>query len=288
MLDENKSDIYDLLPRKFVPNTLKVVGRESVCLTDLEIEGLSFPLIVKPNIGYKGYKVIKVHDLDELQSYINDCDINREWLIQEFLDFDCEYSLLFHRIPGTDNCGISSLVEKIYPFVIGDGKSSLVELIENYENPFMDREVVRRRWKNKFETIPKTGVKIILDEIGNYARGSKFYNIGDKVDHELIAATKTYFQDVEGLDFFRLDFKADSLADYKKGAFKILEVNGAKSEPIHIYDPASTFLGNAKTIKDHWIKIREIVHARKQIGEYQFPSTRYGLRSLFAIKKLVG
>jgi hypothetical protein len=288
MLDENKSDIYDLLPRKFVPKTIKVVGKDLVCLTDLEIEGLSFPLIVKPNIGFKGYKVVKVYNMDELQTYINDCDKNREWLIQEFLNFDCEYSLLFHRVPGTDKCGISSLVEKIYPFVTGDGKSSLSDLIENYENPFMDREVVRRRWQSQYKSVPKIGVKIILDEIGNYARGSKFYNIGDKIDQELIAATKNYFQEVDGLDFFRMDFKADSLNAYKKGRFKILEVNGAKSEPIHIYDPESTFIGNAIIIKDHWIKIREIVQARRQMKGYQFPSTRYGLRSLFAIKKLVG
>lgn len=287
MLDENKSDIYRLLPDKFVPKTIKVKGQHTTCMTDLEMAGLSFPLIVKPNIGFRGYKVVKVLDLYELQSYLNVCDSDREWLIQEFLDYGREFSLLYYRIPGTQESGITSLVEKIYPFIIGDGKNTLGKLIDNYENPFMDREVVRKRWKDNYYKVPAEGDKIILDEIGNYARGSKFYDLREEIDESLQTATSTFFNDVKGLDFFRMDFKSNSLEDYKNGDFKILEINGAKSEPIHIYDPQSTFAGNAKIIKDHWVTIRDIVSARRKDNTYSFPSTRYGLKSLLAIKKLV-
>ena len=84
-----------------------------------------------------------------------------------------------------------------------------------------------------------------------------------------------------------MDFKADSLEGYKEGKFGILEINGTKSEPLHIYDPQYNFFKRVKILKHHWSIIRDIVNARLKHTDFKFPSTSYGLKSLFAIKKLV-
>jgi hypothetical protein len=287
MLDENKSDIYDLLPDRFVPNTIRVSGKDNISMEQIEIVGLTFPLIVKPNIGFRGYKVVKVFNLQELNSFISAQSERREWLIQEFLDYEKEYSLLFYRIPGSGRRGITSLVEKIYPFIVGDGERTLEELIDVYENPFIDRDLVIRRFQEKLKKVLAANEKLVLDEIGNYARGSKFLDIRNQIDLEMEEVMRDYFKEVNGLDFFRMDFKSDNLDAFKQGEFKILEINGAKSEPIHIYDPKNKFLSNVKTIVQHWVTIKNVVKERKKQGNYRFPTTRYGLKSLIAIKKLV-
>ena len=151
----------------------------------------------------------------------------------------------------------------------------------------MDRDTLEHRFKDRWDTIPNMNESVVLDEIGNYSRGSKFFSLQNMIDDSLVLATDQFFREIKGLDFFRMDFKAHSLADYKEGKFKILEVNGMKSEPLHIYDPQYSHWENTKTTHRHWSIIRDIVKERKSSQGYKFPSTFYGIKSLFAIKKLV-
>lgn len=286
MLDENKSDIYDLLPSEYVPVTIKITPN-NWNPEMLDDAGLKFPLIVKPNIGFKGYKVKMVDDINALHTFLSYQDESREWLIQEFIDHKKEYSLLYWKYPDGKNCGISSLIEKIYPYVTGDGVHDLNTLLRRYINPFLDKEDLTRRLENRWNEVPADGEKIVLDVIGNYSRGAKFLSLMECIDQPLIDATERFFEAVAGIDFFRLDFKADSLEDYMDGRFKILEINGAKSEPLHIYDPKFSFLERFEILNLHWKKMSEIVKYRKKNSNYRFPTTRYGLKSLFTIKKLV-
>ncbi|MBT8190787.1 MAG: hypothetical protein KJO29_10205, partial [Bacteroidia bacterium] len=214
-------------------------------------------------------------------------DEGREWLIQEYLDYKREYSLLYYRYPDGSKAGISSLIEKVYPTVSGDGLSSIRTLVENYDNAFLDRMDLDRRFGDTLNSIPGAGEIIQLDTIGNYSRGSKFYSLMDEIDEGLVDATTSYFSQVKDIDFFRMDFKANDLEAYKSGDFGILEINGTKSEPLHIYDPRYGFWDRTKTLDDHWKIIASIVNNRRSISDYQFPSTRVGLKSLFSIKKLV-
>jgi D-alanine-D-alanine ligase-like ATP-grasp enzyme len=286
MLDENKSDIYALLPSQYVPNTINVTP-ETFQSSMIEEHGLKFPLIVKPNIGFKGYKVVLVHTVEGILKYLQGQDQDREWLIQEYLDYEREYSLLYYRYPDGSKAGITSLIEKVYPSVSGDGKSTLKELVEKYDNAFLDRMDLQRRFGEILDSVPDAGEIIQLDTIGNYSRGSKFYSMMEKIDEELINATTAFFSQVKDIDFFRMDFKADDLEAYKAGNFGILEINGTKSEPLHIYDPRYDFWDRTKTLNDHWKIIAGIVNNRRSVSDYQFPSTRVGLKSLFSIKKLV-
>lgn len=286
MLDEDKSDIYRLLPQGKVPHTIIYKGR-SVTSEELENVNISFPCIAKPNIGFRGYKVMYAHNLNQLNHFLLQQDQSREWLIQEFVDFQREFSLLFYRYPDSGKCGITSFIEKIYPAVTGDGQKTIGQLIDAYHNPFLDEQVIQTNWQKRWHEVPDVGEKIILDPIGNYSRGAKFFSLQEEIDEELVEATSRFFADVKGLYFFRMDFKANSIEDYKSGDFKILEVNGMKSEPLHMYDKRHGFGENAKTIHQHWKIVRDIVRERKRDKNFRFPTTAYGLKALFAIKRLV-
>ncbi len=286
MLDEEKSDIYALLPQDKLPKTIFYDG-QPVTMKKLEKAGIIFPCITKPNIGFRGYKVVKANDLDQLNNFLKQQDQSREWLIQEFVDYKREFSILFYRYPSSAKKGITSFIEKIYPAISGDGFKSIGQLIEAYHNPFLDEEVIIDNWKDRWEEVPESGKKIILDPIGNYSRGAKFFSLQEKIDQELVEATARFFAEVKGLDFFRMDFKSDSIDAYKNGNFKILEVNGMKSEPLHMYDRIHGFWDNTKCIHQHWKIIRDIVKERNKQGTFRFPTTVHGLKALLAVKRLV-
>lgn len=286
MLHDRKTDIYSLLPEHIVPATTIITSR-SAAEAFIEKNNLSFPLIVKPNVGLKGFKVYKIADENELNSFFQENDVNeREWLLQEYLDYAKEFSVLFYRYPKLKKNGVSSFIEKTYPTVIGDGKKSLKTLIDEYNNPFLIKKDVYKRFSEVLDSIPEKGTKIILDFIGNYSRGAKFHSKMEYVSEEMCFMLSSLFQKADGLNFFRVDLKSNTVDDFLKGDFKVLEINGMKSEPLHIYDAGSSFFHNSRIIKEHWSIIEKITLEQRELLK-EVPSFRQGLKSLISIKKSV-
>ena len=259
MLDDRKTDIYALLPKNIVPITT-IISSKSATKAFIKNNNLNYPFIIKPNVGLKGYKVTKIRDSKELDSFLENHNVTeREWLFQEYLDHNKEYALLFYKYPTSKKYGIHSFIEKVYPYVVGDGKSQLIELINDYKNPFLEKDSVIKKFDKRLSEIPIEGEKVVLDVIGNYSRGAKFYNRINCVNARMENMISEIFQNVEGLNFFRIDLKSNSIEDFLQGKFKILEINGMKSEPLHIYDPQSSFKTNKATIKKHWEIVSDIV-----------------------------
>lgn len=284
MLDEHKTDIYNLLPDSHIPKTV-ISKRSQNYISAITINELQFPLILKPNVGFKGHLVAKVDNEEEMHFYFSQSD-DREILIQEYIDLPKEYSIMYYRFPVSRKSGISSLIEKKYPYTTGDGKKSLKQLIEGYKNPFLDKQWVLEKFKTELNRVPRNGEMIVLDSIGNYSRGAKFFSLNETIDQDLIHATDQFFSHISGLNFFRMDIKAKSLEAYKSGSFKILEINGAKSEPLHIYDPKYSFARIAKDIHRHWSILNAIVK-ESQFERNKLPSFKSGWKSYKTVKKLM-
>ena len=284
MLYDRKTDIYDLLPQHIVPKTTIITSQDNVHAF-IRKHDLNFPLIVKPNVGLKGFKVYKISNATELNSFFEENNVSeREWLLQEYLDFDKEFSVLFYRFPQAQKLGVSSFIEKSYPSVKGDGESTLRSLIEGYNNPFLIKSDVYKRLSDQLDSIPPKGKVVILDFIGNYSRGAKFHSKMEYVSEEMTAMLGNLFQNANGLNFFRIDLKSNSVEDFLKGNFKVLEINGMKSEPLHIYDKESSFLENSRIIKDHWHIIENITREQRALS-VGLPTFRQGIKSLISIKK---
>ncbi len=284
MLHDRKTDIYDLLPQHIVPATTIITSR-TASDSFIKKNNLQFPLIVKPNVGLKGFKVFKIGNEDELNSFFEDNDVNeREWLLQEYIDYKKEFSVLFYRYPREQKFGVSSFIEKTYPHVIGDGKKTLKTLIEQYKNPYLLKDNVYKRLVSDLHIIPKKGSKIILDFIGNYSRGAKFHSRMEFVSDEMSSMLSSLFRKADGLNFFRIDLKSNSVEDFLEGKFKVLEINGMKSEPLHIYDADSTFVDNSRIIREHWSIIENITREQKELLD-GLPTFRQGIKSWISIMK---
>jgi len=282
MLDDKKSEIYKMVPEEHLPKTFVTSSSAPDILKGIEATGISFPLIVKPDIGYKGYMVRKVDFENELPGVLRMYN-GRQVVVQEFLNHAKEYSFLYYRIPHSKVHGITSLVEKQLPFVIGDGRSTLEELIIS-NSPFLELKYVLRKRKKDLKIVLRNGQKIVVDHVGNYSRGCKFYSLNSEIDAELVEVGRQFFTYLDGINFGRIDLKSDSLEELKKGNFKIMEVNGAKSEPLHIYDPKFGFFQIWKDIGYHWSILNKIV--REQLRHsFHFPSAKDGIQGAKSLKR---
>lgn len=284
MLDDRKSDMYDMIPGSYLPFTLVTKANHNSIPDLITSNNLKYPLIVKPNIGYKGYMVKRVENASELEEVMKEYN-DKEVLIQEFLNHKKEFSLLFYRLPHSKEYGITSFVEKVLPFVIGDGTSTLESLIEKNASAFLDKEYVLSKRSQDLKRVVPNGEKVIIDHVGNYSRGSKFYTKNDEIDQDLISTGNNFFYHLKGINFGRIDLKADSITDVKEGNFKILEINGAKSEPLHIYDPSISWGKIWQVISEHWSIINQI--AREQLsGNFHLPSAKDGIDAARTLKRL--
>lgn len=283
MLNERKTDIYDLVPDRYLPKT-KLYNPERVDTVVADIlENFEFPIIAKPNIGFKGYLVRRIDNTQELKSVIEQYQ-GKELLIQEFLTEAHEFSVMYYRVNESES-GISSFVEKFLPNIIGDGDHTIGQLIDKLNNPFLDKDLVREKNLAILPRVLPKGEKFLIDHVGNQARGTKFVNLNEHINAAFLRSIQGFFAFVPGMHFCRLDVKSHSMEDLLNGRFKLLEINGAKSEPVHIYDPRMSYRDVIRATKVHWNILFRVV--REDIGTMHIPSSVEGIRSYFSLKKMV-
>jgi len=190
-----------------------------------------FPLIAKPNAGHRGIDVRLISDKKELETLVS----SQKWdyMLQEFCDFDYEFGVFYCRMPDEDKGKIISLTKKIIPVLVGNGKDSIRKLVN--KSKIENKSVLLERHADKLDMILPKGKKFKTLVMAAHSRGAMFYDAMDLVTNKLVKKINKVC-DVPGFYFGRLDVKAKSIEEFKKGNFKIIEVNGATSEFIHVYD----------------------------------------------------
>jgi hypothetical protein len=97
------------------------------------------------------------------------------------------------------------------------------------------------------------GEKDLLVPYGNHARGAKFVDASHLIDEQLTKAIDEICQNIPQFYFGRLDIRFKSWEQLREGEnFSIIELNGAGSEPTHMYDPKHSIFFAWKEIIRHW------------------------------------
>ena len=231
----------------------------------MEIRGLKFPIIVKPDVGERGFLVEKIADRDELTAYLQ--EIKVDFIIQEFIDFQEEISVMYHRFPNENRGRITSICVKKTLTVIGDGVSTVEELMQDYPRARLQLGRFRKNGFKMLKKVPKVEELIELEPIGNHSRGTTFLNGNHHIDEKLEAVFNEIGTKLEGIYYGRFDLKCASIESLRQGNdFKILEFNGIASEPAHIYDPKYPIIQAYKDIYDHWKIIYQISKIQRSKG----------------------
>ncbi|MBI1780734.1 MAG: hypothetical protein HYR66_05135, partial [Sphingobacteriales bacterium] len=127
---ESKKEIYDTLPVAYTPKTLlfSVGTPPSQVINAIKEKNLSFPLMAKPDIGMRGLAAKKLENETDVIKYIQCFSIN--FLIQEFIPLENELGIFYYRYPGEAKGHISGIVAKEFLAVYGDGRSTLLQLLQ--------------------------------------------------------------------------------------------------------------------------------------------------------------
>lgn len=283
MLGESKHSIFDMLPGELIPKTnLVKAGSDDKTVLDL-MSHYSYPIICKPDIGERGWKVEKINSDDELLDYNN--QINVDYLIQEYLTEEIELGVFYYRYPDKEEGHVSSIVIKEMLHVIGDGSSTLKELILNNDRAKLQWKVLGSRYQQQSEDVIEKGRKFNLVVIGNHCRGTKFLDGSYLINAQLNRVFDSISKKIKGFYFGRFDIKVKSFDDLYSGNIKIMELNGAGSEPAHIYNPGYTIWNAYRVIFHHWHVLYKISRINHKNG-VPYMSFRSALTSYKKIKSL--
>jgi hypothetical protein len=249
-----------------------------------------FPLIAKPDIGQRGMRVKLLETEKELQDYLDAARF--DFLIQEFIPYKNEVGIFYYRIPGEAKGHISGIVGKEFLAVTGDGYSTIEELLIKDNRFYLQLPVLRKTKGSLLEMVLPQGKQHELVPYGNHSLGAKFIDLTHQASPDLIESIDRICKAIPEFYFGRMDIRFSNWEDLCKGInFSIIELNGAGSEPTHMYDPGhSVFFAWKEIIRHNRILYRiSKINARRQ--GIKLMNTREGLSMLRANKeylKLLG
>ncbi|MCF6223065.1 MAG: D-alanine--D-alanine ligase [Flavobacteriaceae bacterium] len=286
---ESKYKTLLLVPEKYRPKSILILKKENFqeCLNKIDKLGLEFPIIAKPDIGFRGYLVKKINTKDDLKRYLQNVDENK--LIQEFITYNKELGIFYHRIPGNTNGKITSITIKRFLTVTGDGVHTLSELIKQDERAFLYFNIFQNIHKEKMKIVFELGKTITLTAIGNHSKGTEFLNGNHLISNELTQIINQICTQIDGWYYGRLDIKYENFKNLLQGKnLKILEVNGIISEPTHIYDASyknASFFKALKNLNHHWKIMGKIAMVNHEEFGVPYPKFIPLLKNLLWLRK---
>ncbi len=241
--------------------------------------GLTYPVVVKPDMSCNGVGVRVAADAAALARYLTAFPRATALQLQELVAHDGEAGIFYIRHPEEAAGRITSVTLKFAPTVIGDGASTVRGLIAADHRLNAIAHVLLPKLGAKAEDVPPPGQAVRLVFVGNHCRGSTFRDGIDIVTPALAERIDAIVKDVPELYFSRLDLRYGSLEELRAGQnFKIIEINGSGSEATHIWDPAMTIRAAYATQFYHYRESFRIGAKIRAAGLRPL-----GLRRLFAL-----
>jgi hypothetical protein len=199
---------------------------------------LRFPVVVKPDIGWRGFGVRRLSGEAELAAYLAAYPKGERIQVQEYLPWAGEAAVFWLRRPGAGHGEIFSMTLRYFPFVLGDGRTTLRQLI---------LACPRMRWKAselfagnraRLDEVPAEGETVRLAVVGSNRVAGLYIDGHRHATAALAARIEEICRDLPEFHFGRFDLRFEDIASLEAGGgFRIVEINGAGAEAVHIWDP---------------------------------------------------
>lgn len=281
MLGEKKSEIFEQMPSSFIPETY-LISPGDLKLALSSASKIGYPIIAKPDIGERGRLVEKINNPRQLEVYVQNCPV--DFLIQELVTFPLELGVFYVKYPDEEKGTVTSIVQKEFLSVIGDGNKTINDLLQANARARSQLNFDHDRFRSMMNMVPKVGEKITIEAIGNHCRGTTFLNANDMIDEQLNVAFDQLAAQIPNFYFGRFDLRCESIHSLRKlKDFKIVELNGAGSEPGHIYQPGYSLIEAYKDLFYHFKMLSQVSRQNRKRG-HRVWLFREGMQKLAAIK----
>ncbi|MCU0325473.1 MAG: hypothetical protein MUF45_09510 [Spirosomaceae bacterium] len=269
---EKKMEILKNINPKYLPKTTFIHQNQEYekAISLLNTSQIMLPFIAKPNIGERGTNVAKIESWEQFKAY--HAATQEDYIVQEFITYPLEFGVLFSRLPNQQQGKVSSLTMKEFLTVVGDGKSTIRELIENSTRARFQLEVLESKLGEGMNEILPKDEKRLLEPIGNHCRGTKFINANHLINSKLDDIFSRIAENFDGFYYGRFDMKVASIEDLYRGEnIRIMELNGVSSDPGHIYDPDYRLWNAYRDLRWHWKRSAEISIQNRKRGFLPLP-----------------
>jgi hypothetical protein len=259
LVGESKAAILDKLPPRWIIPFVHVAAGdspESAC-AHVARAGWNYPLVAKPDVGQRGVGVRRVHSDAELSTYL--CAYGGDVVLQPWHPGPFEAGVFYVRRPSEPRGRIFSITDKHFPFVVGDGRSSLEQLIRRHPRFGRQARVFLGRHAHELQAVLADGERRALGEVGNHAQGTMFVDGAHLITPALEARIDGIAQSIPGFFIGRFDVRYRDEAQFKAGEdLAIVELNGVTAESTNIYDPSRTLLDAYRTLYRQWHLVYQI------------------------------
>lgn len=243
-----------------------VAAQGAALLARAAQQGIVFPFVCKPDMGCRGAGVKLIHDTGQLTHTLSAYPIGAALLCQRLASYEPEVGIFFVRHPQQSTGEIVSLTIKRTPYVTGDGHSTVRELVEQDSRAGPLLHLYAARNEDDWERVlPEHSVHRLLF-CASHCRGAVFEDAHDLITDELSKAINHIMADLPEFYYGRLDVKYKNIAALQAGhSLEIIEINGASSESIHIWDKDARLRDAIRTLLWQYRTLFQIgAHLRQQ------------------------
>jgi len=268
MRGHSKIAVLNKIEEQYKPKTLffrHATLTSDVIMDQMMLANFWFPIIAKPDLGQRGFRVEKLDSQAELTQYLT--QHRQDLIVQEYVDEPLELGVFYYRFPGEPTGTVSSIVVKDFLSVTGDGRLSITQLLTRNERALLQREALEKRYGDALNEVLRADETRFLMPIGNHCRGTKFLNGNHLIIPELTAVFDRISLPVSGFHYGRFDLRCRSIEHLLLGkTIRIVELNGAGSEPAHIYQPGFSIWEGWRVLLQHWQVLYKISRANHRLG----------------------
>lgn len=236
-------------------------------LQKLDAANLSYPLVAKPDLGCRGVGVKLIHSSQQLRDYIESFPLSGRFLLQKKSPYSAEAGVFYVRQPSETKGRVISITLKYSPYVVGDGQSTLQQLIEKCPRAGKLQHLYLPRHSEHLDLVIPANNQFQLAFAGSHSRGAIFRDGNQFITPALEQQLDKILTGFEGFNYGRLDIKFRDIHALMNGeCFDILEINGASSEAAHIWDSDTRLKDIFSTLLTQYRLLYQIGAKQKKQG----------------------
>jgi len=226
---------------------------------------LGYPFVLKPDVGQRGVGVKLIHTHEQAEDYLR--RTSAPLVAQQYAAGPFELGVFYYRFPHEERGHIFAVTEKIFPVLVGNGRSTIAELIRQDPRARFMADTYLRRFESRRDEILAAGETLKLVEAGNHAQGCIFRDGMHLSTPALVERINEISQKLSGFYSGRYDIRFSNEDDLRAGKnFQIIELNGAASEATSIYDARNSLVTAYRTLFRQWDLVFAIGAANRKRG----------------------
>jgi hypothetical protein len=226
---------------------------------------MDFPFILKPDLGQRGVGVKLIRSREEAETYLR--HTSAALVVQRYAPGPLEAGIFYYRFPHESRGHIFAITEKLFPVIMGDGTSTINELVWRDPRARFMADKYLQRFGTRQNEVPAAGTELKLVEAGNHAQGCVFRDGMHLCTPALTERIDEISKKLNEFFIGRYDIRYANQEDLRAGMnFQIIELNGAASEATSIYDARNSIFAAYRTLFRQWDLVFAIGAANRARG----------------------